>query len=224
MNRDLQVGLVALTTLGGFQFSRADGIAIPNGSFESPATTYVSVNIDSWQKSPKPAWYQETGGFLWIYNTGIFKNTAPTSLDHIDNCDGSQALWLFAVPEVGLFQDYDSVDWRNQPNYQFNATFTPGKSYHLAVGVIGGGGGMAPGATLDLRFYYRDANSNHLIVAVTTLTNDPAVFSTTTHLVECRVDTATVKTSDPWAGQHIGIEFKSTVSTNLQGGYWDLDH
>ena len=27
-----------------------------------------------------------------------------------------------------------------------------------------------------------------------------------------------------WAGQHMGIQFKSTVSTNTQGGYWDLDN
>ncbi|PWU21657.1 MAG: hypothetical protein C5B50_01205 [Verrucomicrobia bacterium] len=200
-------------------------INIPNYSFESPATSYVSINIDSWQKSPKPDWYQESGGFLWTQLTGIFKNTPPGSSDHIDNCDGNQALWLFAVPEVALFQDYDSTDWHNlPPNHQFNATFTPGKSYHLTVGVIGTGGGMLQGATLELSLYYRDAASNHIVVGVTSLTNDPTVFSNNTHLVDCRVDTATVKSADPWAGQHIGIQFKSTVSTNLQGGYWDLDN
>jgi hypothetical protein len=191
----------------------------------SPATAYVSINIDSWQKAPKPAWYQETGGYLWSQLTGIFKNTDTNSSDHIDNCDGNQALWLFAVPEVGLFQDYDSTDWHNlPPSHAFNGTFTVGKSYHLTVGVIGTGGGMSQGATLDLRLYYRDAASNHIIVAATSLTNDPSVFSNNTHLVDCRVNTATVKATDPWAGQHIGIEFRSTVTTNLQGGYWDLDN
>jgi hypothetical protein len=33
-----------------------------------------------------------------------------------------------------------------------------------------------------------------------------------------------VKESDPWAGKHIGIQMLSTVTTNLQGGYWDLDN
>ena len=83
---------------------------------------------------------------------------------------------------------------------------------------------MLAGATLELSLYYRDAASNQVIVGVTMLTNDPSIFSNTTHLVDCRVDTATVKPTDPWAGQHIGIQFKSTVTTNLQGGYWDLDN
>jgi hypothetical protein len=226
MNRCLRAGFAALT-LGVIQpqLASADAINIPNNSFESPATTFVSINIDSWQKSPKPDWYQESGGFLWTQLTGIFKNTPTNSSDHIDNCDGNQVLWLFAVPEVALFQDYDSMDWHNQPpNHQFNATFTSGKSYHLTVGVVGTGGGMALGATLELSLYYRDAASNQVIVGVTTLTNDPSIFSNNTHLVDCRVDTSTVRPTDPWAGQNIGIQFKSTVTTNLQGGYWDLDN
>jgi hypothetical protein len=32
-----------------------------------------------------------------------------------------------------------------------------------------------------------------------------------------------VRAGDAWAGQHIGIQMLSTVDTNLQGGYWDLD-
>jgi hypothetical protein len=200
-------------------------IVVPNRSFESPATPFVSINIDSWQKSPKPADYIETGGYQWTQLTGIFKNTPSNSADHIDNCDGNQALWVFAVPGAGLFQDYDSIDWRDlPPNHQFNAVIAPGRTYHLTVGVIGSGGGMMPGATLDLSLYYRDAASNQIMVAVTTLTNDPATFSNTTHLVDCRVDVPLVKPTDPWAGQHLGIQFKSTVTTNLQGGYWDLDN
>ena len=226
MNKGLRAGFAALTlAVLPLQVARAGTISIPNNSFESPATTFVSINIDSWQKSAKPDWYQESGGYQWTQLTGIFKNTPTNSSDHIDNCDGNQVLWLFAVPEVALFQDYDSIDWHNQPpNHQFNGTFTPGKSYHLTVGVIGTGGNMLPGVTLELSLYYRDAASNQVIVGVTTLTNDPSVFSNNTHLVDCRVDTATVKATDPWAGQHIGIQFKSTVTTNLQGGYWDLDN
>jgi hypothetical protein len=226
MNRRLRTGLAAVMIAAlSLPFAWAGAISIPNNSFESPATSYVSINIDSWQKSPKPDWYQETGGYMWTQLTGIFKNTPTNDPSHIDNCDGNQALWLFVVPEVALFQDYDSTDWHNlPPNHQFNATFTPGKSYHLTVGVIGTGGGMMPGATLELSLYYRDAASNQIPVAVTTLTNDPSVFSNNTHLVDCHVDSATVKPGDPWAGQHIGVQFKSTVTTNLQGGYWDLDN
>src|SRR5262249_29890310 len=103
MNRYLRVGLAALTlAVIPLQIASSGAISIPNNSFESPATPYVSINIDSWQKSDKPAWYQEGGGLLWTQLTGIFKNTPTNSSDHIDNCDGNQALWLFAVPEVAL--------------------------------------------------------------------------------------------------------------------------
>jgi len=205
--------------------SRAATLLVPNASFESPATTFVDINIDSWQKSSKPDWYNESGGFTWVQLTGVFRNTSPASPDHIDNCDGNQALWLFAVPEVGLFQDFNSVDWNDpSPTHEFDATFETGKSYHLTVGVIGGGGGMLQGATLELSLYYRDAASNLVIVAATSITNITAIFSNTTHLVDFQVRVPFVQVTAPWAGQHIGIRMLSTVDASLQGGYWDLDH
>jgi hypothetical protein len=200
----------------------AGSIVVSNASFESPTTGFVSINIDSWQKAPKPDWYQENGGLSWSQLIGIFMNTATNSADHIDNCDGNQAIWLFADPDVALFQDYDSVDWNGQSN-QLSATFQVGKSYHLTVGVIGTGGGMMEGATLDLRLYYR-VGSNFVNVGVTTLSNTPSVFSNNTHFVDCTLDVPAVRANDTWAGQHIGVQFISTVTTPLQGGYWDLDN
>lgn len=203
----------------------AETINVPNGSFESPATPFVSVNIDSWQKAPKPDWYVEEGGFLWSFNIGLFKNTETNSADHIDNCDGNQAIWLFVVPEVALFQDYDSMDWNSPaPTHAFDATFEAGKSYRLTVGVIGNGGGMMQGATLEIGLYYRDAASNKVTVAATSITNTTSIFSNTTHLIDFEADVPMVKVGDDWAGQHIGIQMLSTVDTNLQGGYWDLDN
>ena len=76
-------------------------ISVPNGSFESPATLYVSTFIDAWQENPKPADYAEGGGFTWDQLTGLFVNTAPTAADHIGNMDGKQAAYLFAVPGTG---------------------------------------------------------------------------------------------------------------------------
>ena len=204
---------------------QAETINVPNGSFESPVSTYVSVNIDSWQKAAKPDWYVETGGFLWSYNTGLFNNTPTNSADHIDNCDGNQLIWLFVVPEVALFQDYDSIDWSGPPpTHAFDATFEAGKSYHLTVGVIGTGGGMMQGATLEISLYYRDVASNQVTVAAVSITNTTSVFSNSTHLVDFDVNLPTVRAGDDWAGQHIGIQMLSTVDTNLQGGFWDLDN
>ena len=33
-----------------------------------------------------------------------------------------------------------------------------------------------------------------------------------------------MEASDPWAGQHIGVQILSSVSPGLEGGYWDLDN
>jgi len=218
------VGIVFLLSVSGSL--AATTIGVPNASFESPNVPFPSPNFNSWQKTPKPDWYDDGGGaFLWTQQIGAFKNTTIGSSNHIDNCDGLQALWLFATPEVCLFQDYDSMDWNDVvPSHDFNAEYAPGKSYRLTVGVIGTGGNMLQGATLDLSLYYRDASSNRIVIAATTLTNSYDVFSNNTHFVDCHVTVLNVKASDAWSGQKIGIQFLSTVSTNLQGGYWDLDN
>ncbi len=223
----IKLSIKALPGLAVFALSFtgiAATISVPNASFESPATSFVDINIDSWQKTAKPDDYNETGGYLWTQLTGVFRNTPTNSSDHIDNCDGDQALWLFAVPKVGLFQDYDSVDWNDEaPTHDFNAIFEPGKSYHLTVGIIGTGGGMLEGASLQLSLYYR-VGTNNVPVAITSISNTPTVFSNNTHLLDFQVHVPIVRPTDPWANQHIGVEFFSTVSSNLQGGYWDLDN
>ena len=83
---------------------------------------------------------------------------------------------------------------------------------------------MSPGATLDFSLYYRDAASNQVAVAATTITNNLTNFPDKTNFVAFRVDVPTVRAGDAWAGQNIGVQFLSTVTTNLQGGYWDLDN
>jgi hypothetical protein len=94
----------------------------------------------------------------------------------------------------------------------------------LKLGVNGGGGGMQPGATLQVDLYYRDASSNIVTVAATMITNNLDNFPNQTHLFDYEVCVPVVKAADPWAGQHIGVRILSTVTTNLQGGYWDIDN
>lgn len=203
---------------------RAEPISIPNASFESPATFFVSLNFDSWQRTPQPEWWNEAANGPWTNLTGIFKNTPPGSREHINNCDGNQGAWLFANPDVGLFQDYDSMDWNDPaPTRAFNARFEPGKLYHLSVGVIGGGDGMLPETPLEASLYYRDAASNKVIVAAATITYSATQFSNRTQLVYFDLTTPVVRSGDAWAGRHIGIQFLSTVRPDLAGGYWDLD-
>ena len=204
---------------------RADSITVPNASFETPVTSFVDNRVDNWQKPPQPAWFNpaDWGGTTWDQTSGVFKNTAPGDAKHIDNCDGAQALYLFNIPQVGLFQDYDSTDWAHQtPMHAFNATFEVGKSYNLAVGIIAGSG-MADGSQLLLNLYYRDSQGAMMTVGTTGVAYSSASFPTTTHFSDYQVNVPTVQASDPWAGQHIGVGVTAT-SMGSAFSYWDIDN
>ena len=209
---------------------RAGTVYVPNASFESPVVpidlTPAIPDMDYWEKSSQPAWYYPSNynNSPWEDLTGTFYNF-PNPGTFIDNCDGTQAAFLFAVPEVAIFQDYTSIYGTNTtPSYAFNATYNVGSAYTLTVGVIGGGGGMTNGVPLELSLYYRDAASNMVTLAATTITNSAQLFPTNTHLVDFSVQVPGVRPADPWAGQHIGVQIASTVDTNLAGGYWDFDN
>src|SRR5436190_21307504 len=77
--------------------AQAKTISVPNGSFESPQTSFVTLQVDSWEKTLKD---QPGGQFDQL--VGIFKNTTNGAADHIDNMDGEQAVYIFAVPGVGI--------------------------------------------------------------------------------------------------------------------------
>lgn len=204
---------------------QGESIPVPNGSFESPVTIFVNTHVDLWQKTPKPADYDESGGYQWEQLAGVFTNTPPANFDHIDNCDLGQAIYVFAVPQIGIFQDYNSTDWSHTNALQlFDARFEPGKAYDLTVGVMGGGGGMLEGVGFDISLYYRDTNGTPATVAVTHITNSAALFPSHTHLTDFTASLPVVRPTDPWAGQHAGILLVSTATAENQGGYWDLDH
>lgn len=63
-----------------------------------------------------------------------------------------------------------------------------------------------------------------MTVAATAITNSLDRFPTNTHFIDFTVSVPTVQAGDAWAGQNLGIRLLSTVSTNLEGGYWDLDN
>ena len=205
--------------------AHAGQIYLPNGSFESPATDFAGSSMDAWQKAPEPAWYQGGGGFPWDQLAGEFLNTPASATNHIENMDGNQGAFLFALPDVAIFQDYNTVSGTNAASsHDFNARFEAGKSYALTVGLIGGGGGMSNGATFQISLYYRDLASNLVTVAATTITNTPDLFPTNTHFVDFQVKTPIVRASDAWADKNIGIQLASTVGFDLQAGYWDVDN
>lgn len=231
--RALQV-LLSATVLGGAGMGALYGgpVFIPNGSFEAPlapppyVAPYVELRIDAWQKTPKVFWWDETAYGPWDQLIGIFANTPPGDPSRLENCDGSQALYLFANPGVGVFQDYDSIgSSTNAPSHAFDARFEVGQSYRLTAGVtISYYQPPTNGATLELSLYYRDAASNQVTVAATSITNAPGVFDAVTNLVDFQVNVPTVAAGDAWAGRHIGIAILATGELSMAGGVWDVDN
>jgi hypothetical protein len=199
---------------------------VPNGSFESPTPPPgfpVNTKIDAWQESPQPVWFNpaDFGGVTWDQLSGVFPNPPPADPTHIVNLDGNQAAYLFAVPQVALFQDYDSVDWNGgAPTRAFDVTYEVGLEYSLTVGVLGGSG-MTEGAGLRLSFYYRDAGNNPVTVAATDIAYSTAAFPTMTQLTDYTVTVPSVQATDPWAGQKMGLEI---AATSQGGTYWDVDN
>lgn len=225
--------LTALLLLLSMAALRATTVSIPNASFEAPPVPYLLTpaipDMDYWEKSPQPSWYYPSNNFdtEWTNLTGTFFNY-PFPSSYIDNCDGTQAAFIFAYPEVGILQDYDTVYGTNStPTHAFDARYYLGSSYDLTVGIIGGVYGTPPlfiGATLELSLYYRDANSNLVTVASTTVTNDTGVFPTNTHFVDFSAHLPAVQATDPWLGKHIGVRIASTVGFDKANGYWDVDN
>ena len=212
----------------GSAASVAASIPVPNGSFESQLAPvnypYITTLIDSWQKAPKPGWFDEAAtGIYWDQTAGLFQNTPAGLPNHIDNMDGNQGMYFLALPQVAVFQDYDTIAWNQaSPSHAFNATYEPGNLYQLTVGVIGGFGGMPAGTSLELALYYRDAGNNPVTVASTPVVFSPGLFPNTTHFLDFTVTVPYVQATDAWAGQHIGVRLLSTFGDGT--GYWDLDN
>jgi len=207
----------ALILLGG-NMVRAQSIYVPNADFGLPVTDYATNVICAWQTMPQPAGYEYP--YPWEDTTGVFYNDPEYAYygKYIHNCDGPQAAFLFALPGVGIFQDYDST-----PSHDFAATYEVGQSYQLQAGFIANTNfGQYPWARLRMSLYYRDSSNNMVTIACTNIVYDTNVFTSITNFVGFELNLPTVQAGDAWAGQHIGIEFLSTVCTNLEGGYWDL--
>ena len=204
---------------------RAGNLYVPNSSFESVATQFADPRIDWWQKAPQPFSFDTNIFGAWDNLAGVFFNSPITNSDHIVNADGSQLGYLFAYPQTAIFQDYNSTDWSSgSPTHAFNVKFTPGKAYTLSVGITSSSQEpLTEGSTLLLALYYRDASSNMVTVAATTVTYQTNIFNNLTHLIDFQVNVPSVKPGDAWAGQNIGIQIQSTAAPNFVGGVWDLD-
>jgi hypothetical protein len=186
-------------------------IPVPNGSFESPTVPAgfpASPQIDSWIKLPQPPEVTVPGGMEWEQLTGIFPNSPPESPDHITNVDGDQVGYLFALPGVGLYQDLD-------------VTYQAGLSYHLTLGMLGGGL-IAEGDSFEISLFYRDDANVAMPLAISPVVFTFEEFTTTTLLIDQGVSLAEVQSDDAWVNRNIGIQFLSTSGEGA--GYWDIDN
>lgn len=192
---------------------QAASISVPNGSFELQSGVGqpfgVNINIDSWQKAPKPAYFDEAAfGFAWVQTAGVFVDSNPYV-----NHDGNQAAYLLSFPQVTLFQELTAPD----------ANFEVGTSYSFTLGIFGKG--MTDGATLALSLYYRDSLNNMVTVGTpTTVAYSAAGFPITSplNLFDYSVNIPVVQAGDAWVGQDIGLKIESTFG-NFSGN-WDMDN
>jgi hypothetical protein len=195
-------------------------IAVPNFSFESPATE-VGPAIDAWQKALQPPGFNTNVFGAWANLAGQFFNPPAPDENHIENAQGNQLGYLFAYPQTRLFQDDNAANGTNV----LNATFEPGKSYRLMLALTSSKvQPLQQGSTLLLSLYYKDASGNNVTVASTNVTYDTNVFASITRLLDFNVDVPNVQSTDAWAGRNIGIAIESTVLPSLIGGVWDLDN
>ena len=203
--------ILGLSLLGSASTIQAAELNVPNGSFESPKPPQgfpASPLIDTWQKSPQPQGIPLPSGITWDQLSGVFPNTSPGSVDHIDNLVGSQAAYLFAIPGVSLSQSLTSQ-------------FEVGNAYHLSVGILGAGG-ITEGSSFAISLFYKDSDNNHVPVGSLPITYSAAGFPNATHLIEYGLDIPKIQATDAAAGKEIGIQLSSTFGTGA--GYWDVDN
>ena len=202
-------------------------LSVPNGSFESPVVgppLYAGAVIDDWEKTPEPPGYDTNVFGAWDEKSGVFFNVP--NPQPIAGVDGLQAAFLFTFPGAGFFQDYESVGGTNEvPSHAFDETFQVGRRYRLTAGFTTSSTfSLAEGATLRFGLYYRDGFSNRIPVASSIISFSTNIFTNIFELTDFSVETPTVQVDDPWAGEHIGVEFVSTTDIALASGIWDIDN
>jgi hypothetical protein len=179
-------------------------IPIENASFEAPV-----VDPNGFGAVPLvEGWMEIDIDVLFSTNTGVFANTDPNSFDHIVNADGNQLAFLGSQTGNALQQDLDAV-------------YTTGYEYTLTVGVSISSrfppSAVEPVDTLELVFYYRDAND---VVDIAYQTVE-ATGQSYTQLQDFSLELPTVQADDAWEGMNIGIALRAVGQA---GGFWDLDN
>lgn len=217
IQRAARLGLTLFAGAGCACLGADEVLGIRNDSFEVPETAFVTLLLDSWERFPKPDGYVEEGGFLWNQLTGIFANSAPGSLDHLENLKGRQSMWVFAVPDNGVWQRVQAGDGISAARVQ------EGDTYRLTLDVLGGGGAMKAMVPISFRVQAMGEGAERTTVASFTVTNSVELFPGRTRMRTFEFVSSPVPGGHPAIGQPLAIEVRSTVTPELEGGYWNVD-
>ena len=179
-------------------------IPIENASFEAPV-----VDPNGFGAVPLvDGWTEIDIDTLFSTNTGVFANTDPNSFDHIVNANGSQLAFLGSQTGNALQQGLAD-------------TYKVDCEYRLTVGVSVSSrfppSAVEPVDTLELVFYYRDANDVVDIAHQTVEATDQSF----TQLQDFSLELPMVQSGDAWAGMNIGIALRASGQA---GGFWDMDN
>lgn len=202
---------LVVTLAAGQGVLQAQGIAIPNGSFESPKPPQgfpAWPFLDSWVKGPQPDGIPLPPDITWAQLSGVFPNTASGLPNHIDNMDGDQAAYLFSIPGVTLSQELASG-------------YEAGKAYSLSLDILGAGG-ISAGSSFEFSLFYNDGAGSPVTLASAPVVYSAELFPTVTHLNTYTLNFAGLQQGDAAVGKAIGIRIGSTFG--LGDGYWDVDN
>ena len=186
----------------------AQPINVANYSFELPTTSFVDPRVDSWTKSPQPEWFQPQGGITWDQLSGVFANTALGTPSHIENLNGSQAVYLFALPQAGFGQILAD-------------RYEAGLQYSMTV-ALRGGGNIVAGSNLLLGLFYVDDLGVQVPLATTIVSYSPSDFAQPSLLRDRQVTSAFLAEDHAALGRNIGLQILATSGGGE--GYWDLDN
>lgn len=192
---------VVVVLLASCGSAKADLLAVTNPSFESP-----DVSSDPWISNSVEGWTVGYSGGV-IYN-GVYGA-------EITNAHGNQFGWIRS--DAAWSTNYGSL------HQNLAATYTPGKSYTLTVGVAYEGNQYAPAPEDQMRIQltWNNGSGDQVIQYQAIVLGDLSCTS----LTDYSVTVPTVQASDPFAGQQIGISL--AASYQVAGSYnlsWNVDN
>jgi hypothetical protein len=192
----------------------AQSLTVVNPSFESPPVSFEE------QARPGADGWQTTGPVLLEGgvnpNAGIFPNSPPGQMGHIDNVDQNQVAFI-------------GTQGGNEFAQLLSATYEAGKSYTLRVAVAKSlFFPPAPSAAnplgldaLRLELFYLDAGNVRHAVTVRDVANSAANGLRDDHLIDFETNSGVLGLGDAAVGKAVGVLI---TTVGEAGGFFDFDN